>query len=165
MASPSRNKKPPSSASYQTPFWKERSLTELSTREWESLCDGCGKCCLHKLEDENSGNISYTDVACSLLNTETCKCTNYRNRVSLVPDCLKLDPEILSSVSWLPETCAYKLIYEEKDLHWWHPLISGDLDTVHKAGISVRGRAVSEECSDELETHIVEWPNKNGNDN
>ena len=139
------------------PFWKRKSLRELSSDEWESLCDGCGKCCLHKLEDEDTGKVSYTEVACSLLDIGTCRCTNYSCRTLLIPDCVKLTATNLESIQWLPGTCAYKLIYEGKDLHWWHPLVSGDPKTVHQAGISVRSRAVAEQMAGNLEDHIVEW--------
>ena len=138
------------------PFWKRKSLTELSSNEWESLCDGCGKCCLHKLEDEDTGKVSYTEVACSLLDIETCRCTNYSCRTLLISDCVKLTATNLKSIQWLPTTCAYKLIYEGKDLYWWHPLVSGNRDTVHQAGISVRSRAVTEQLAGNLEDHIVE---------
>ena len=140
------------------PFWKQKSLLDLSLDEWESLCDGCGKCCLHKLEDEDTGEISYTDVACALLDTSICRCTNYVERTFLVPDCVELTATNLSSLQWLPPTCAYRLIDEGKDLAWWHPLVSDDPNTVHEAGISVRGRAIAEKKAGDLEDHIVVWP-------
>ena len=141
-------------------FWKTRKLNELSEDEWESLCDGCGKCCLHKLEDENTKEVIYTEVACSLLDIKRCRCTNYKLRLSLVPDCLKLTPESVSETNWLPSTCAYRLINEGKDLYWWHPLISGEKNTVHMANISIRKQAIAAHLSDQLEQHIVEWPNE-----
>ena len=143
------------------PFWETKSLEEMNQTEWESLCDGCGKCCLHKLEEENTGRIYHTDVACSLLDTNNCRCNNYADRLLLVPDCKQLTAKNISEISWLPKTCAYKLIDENKDLYWWHPLISGDPETVHHAGISIKGRAITEQEADELENHIVEWPNEN----
>ena len=141
------------------PFWKQKSLKELSVDEWESLCDGCGKCCLHKLEDEDTAEIFYTDVACSLLDIGKCRCTNYHNRTLLIHDCVKLTAANLCNIPWLPATCAYRLIDEGKDLYWWHPLVSGDPETVHQAGISVRNRAIDEPKARNLESHIVSWPN------
>jgi len=141
------------------PFWKQKSLKELSVDEWESLCDGCGKCCLHKLEDEDTAEIFYTEVACSLLDIEKCRCTNYHNRTLLIHDCVKLTAANLCNIPWLPATCAYRLIDEGKDLYWWHPLVSGDPETVHQAGISVRNRAIDERKARNLENHIVSWPN------
>ena len=140
------------------PFWKLKSLAELSVNEWESLCDGCGKCCLHKLENEDTGEISHTDIACALLDTENCRCSNYLKRTLVVSDCIKLTATNLSNLAWLPPTCAYRLISEGKDLAWWHPLVSGDPDTVHQANISVRNRAISEKQAGNLEDHIVKWP-------
>ena len=142
------------------PFWKQKSLDQLTPDEWESLCDGCGKCCLHKLEEEDTGRIYHTDVACSLLDIGKCRCSNYTDRMLLVPDCKQLTAKNISEISWLPKTCAYKLIDEGKDLYWWHPLISGNSETVHSAGISIRNRAITEQVADELEDHIVEWPNE-----
>lgn len=158
-ASDSKNVSP-SLNSNSSDFWKAKNLNQLSTQEWESLCDGCGKCCLHKLEDEDTGRVSYTAVACTLLNIKNCKCTNYKFRTVLVPDCLKLSAENLMDTNWLPSTCAYRLVAEGKDLYWWHHLISGDPNTVHLAGISVRNRAINEEDVKNVENHIVEWPNE-----
>ncbi|MEO8669130.1 MAG: YcgN family cysteine cluster protein [Bauldia sp.] len=144
----------------ETPFWRVRSLSEMSREEWESLCDGCGRCCLNKLEDWDTGEISFTNVACRLLDGESCRCRDYPNRKSIVPDCVQLTATAVPTLSWLPPTCAYRLVEEGRDLAWWHPLVSGDPDTVHAAGISVRGRTESEiGISDEqLEDYVVAWP-------
>lgn len=122
------------------PFWKTKSLEEMSREEWESLCDGCGKCCLAKLEDEDTGQIHWTSVGCRLFDPETCRCCDYTNRLERVPDCVNLTPENVRTLPWLPGTCAYRLLAEGKELDWWHPLVSGDPQTVHEAGISMRGR-------------------------
>jgi len=127
------------------PFWKTKTLEALSAAEWESLCDGCGKCCLAKLEDADSGEIYWTSVGCRLLDAGSCRCTSYAARATLVPDCVQLTPENVRSLSWLPGTCAYRLVANGEDLAWWHPLISGDPDTVHQAGMSVRGRVTASE--------------------
>ena len=141
----------------EAPFWKAKPLTKMSREEWESLCDGCAKCCLHKLEDEESGEIAQTNVACRLLDMNSCRCTRYSERRRLVPDCVVLEPGNVGNLSWMPATCAYRLLAEGKDLFDWHPLISGDPDSVHRAGISVRGRAVSEREAGELTHHLVDW--------
>ena len=140
------------------PFWKQKSLSELSMDEWESLCDGCGKCCLHKLEDEDTDEIFHPNVACALLDIGTCRCTNYVERTFRVPDCVELTAKNLTSLKWLPPTCAYRVIHEGKDLAWWHPLVSGDPDTVHRANVSVKNRAIPENQAGVLEDHIVTWP-------
>ena len=140
------------------PFWRRKSLDEMSTTEWESLCDGCARCCLIKLEDEDTGKLDYTDVACRLLDHRTCRCSDYSNRRSRVPDCVNLTPAAVRNLRWLPYTCAYRLIAEGEDLAWWHPLVSGDPETVHEAGISVRGRIVAEESGIDPEDRIVDWP-------
>ncbi|MCU0946911.1 MAG: YcgN family cysteine cluster protein [Porphyrobacter sp.] len=137
-------------------FW-ELPLGALTRAEWEALCDGCGRCCLHKIEDADTGEIIDTNVACRLLDTETACCSDYRNRKAFVPDCLRLTPAIVASVSWLPNTCAYRLRQEDRPLYDWHYLISGDRDAVRRAGISVVGRVVSEIHAGPLEHHIVEW--------
>ena len=141
------------------PFWRVKSLDAMTQEEWESVCDGCGKCCLHKLEDEESGDVFYTGVACQYLDLNTCKCGEYEQRKSLVPDCITLKLEDVDHLFWLPETCAYRLLAEGKPLFDWHPLVSGDRNSVHKAGISVKGKAISESQVDldDLEEHVVNW--------
>lgn len=142
----------------EVPFWEQKALDEMTSKEWESLCDGCGRCCLNKLEDERTGDILFTNVACRLLNPESCRCESYADRQRFVPDCRRLTPQNVGKIPWLPSTCAYRLLAEGKDLEWWHPLISGDLDTVFEAGISVKGRIVSERDTDDLEDYVVDWP-------
>ena len=140
-------------------FWNTKKLEEMTREEWESLCDGCGRCCLHKLEDIDSGLLFYTNVACRLLDEDSCRCTNYPQRKSLVSDCLLLSPDQQDEFAWLPTSCAYRRLAEGKDLEPWHPLLSGNPESVRRAGISVHGRTISEEAvqSNELEDHIVTW--------
>ncbi len=140
-------------------FWKKKTLEQMSLEEWESLCDGCGKCCLHKLQDEETEDVFYTRVSCEYLDLGTCRCSDYLNRKSLVPECLELRKEELTDVFWLPTTCAYRLIAEGQPLAEWHPLVSGDPQSVHQANISVQhfavsGKNVSEE---ELEHQVIQW--------
>ncbi len=146
----------------EEPFWRRKPLEEMTDAEWESLCDGCGRCCLNKLEDVDTGDIAWTDVACRLLDGETCRCSDYANRHAVVPDCIQLDPESVRTLSWLPPTCAYRLVAEGRDLYWWHHLVSGDRQSVHEAGVSVRGRTVSERDwpVETLEKRLVGWPAK-----
>lgn len=139
-------------------FWKEKPLSELSLDEWESLCDGCGKCCLHKLEDEDTGEVCYTNVACRLMDTSNCQCTKYQMRTFLVPDCVELLPQNLDNLHWLPSSCAYRILRDGEDLPDWHPLVTGDPESTVKSGNSVAGRIVSEDDADDLEDHIVHWP-------
>lgn len=127
------------------PFWKTKTLEEMSAAEWESLCDGCGKCCLSKLEDEDTGEIYFTSVGCRLFNADTCRCGDYTNRLAQVSDCIQLTPQNVRTISWLPRTCAYRLVAEGRELFSWHPLVSGDPESVHKAGISMRGRVSASE--------------------
>ena len=142
------------------PFWKSKSLAEMSREEWESLCDGCGRCCLNKLEDEDTGKFLYTRAACKLLDLKTCRCTDYQNRAARVPDCVTLTPENIGKLGWLPSTCAYRLLEEGKPLAWWHPLVSGRRETVREAGIAVAGTAYSEEglSVDDLVDHLWRLP-------
>jgi hypothetical protein len=138
-------------------FW-EKPIGSLDREEWEALCDGCGKCCLHKLEDDETGKLHATNVACRLLDRTSCRCANYKLRRLLVPDCVRLDAASLGKIDWLPSTCAYRLRAENKPLHEWHYLISGDRETVHAAGMSVRGWTISEDEAGNLEHHLVDRP-------
>ena len=140
------------------PFWKTKRLADMTAAEWESLCDGCGRCCLHKLRYEQTEALAFTNVACRLLDLGTCRCGDYAHRRERVPDCVQLTPAALREIDWLPPSCAYRRLAEGTDLLWWHPLVSGDSETVHTAGISVRGRAVSEKQAGPLEHHVVDWP-------
>jgi hypothetical protein len=140
-------------------FWRDTPLARMSGREWEALCDGCGKCCLNKLEDEDTGEVALTRIACKLLDDTSCRCGSYSNRHSFVPECIRLTPASLPEhLYWLPDTCAYRLVHEGRDLAWWHPLVSGDAETVHSAGISVRGLTLSEALvpEEDWEDHIIE---------
>ena len=140
------------------PFWKTKTLAEMTTAEWESLCDGCGRCCLNKLRHEDTEEISYTNVSCRLLDGATCTCTNYTHRQEIIPDCVSLTPQNLTEIDWLPPSCAYRRLSEGKPLSWWHPLVSGDPETVHQAGMSVRGRAIDEREAGPLEHHMINLP-------
>lgn len=134
-------------------FWRRKTLSQMTKREWESLCDGCGRCCLIKLEDEDTGDIHLTKLACRLLDTKSCRCTDYENRHSEMPDCIALTPKTVRALSWLPKSCGYRRVSEGRDLAWWHPLISGTYDTVEEAGISVKGWVKSEARVNELNYH------------
>jgi uncharacterized cysteine cluster protein YcgN (CxxCxxCC family) len=146
----------------EAPFWQTVPLDRMSTQQWESLCDGCARCCLNKLEYEDTGEIEWTEIVCRLLDDETCRCGDYESRHERVPDCIALTPENVSRLTWLPATCAYRLLGEGKDLYWWHPLVSGDPETVHYAGISVRGRTLSEDDVPVslYDNHVVAWPSQ-----
>jgi uncharacterized cysteine cluster protein YcgN (CxxCxxCC family) len=142
------------------PFWDEKTLDEMTDTEWEALCDGCGRCCLIKLEDEDTGEIITSDVRCKLLDGDQCTCTDYPNRKAKVPDCIKLTPENVLEIKWMPKTCAYRRLAEGRGLAWWHPLISGTMQTVEDVGVSVRGRTFDETeiAPDQWEHHAVDWP-------
>lgn len=154
---------PPESETNDTdgePFWRAKSLVQMTEAEWEALCDGCGRCCLNKLEDDRSGEIFWTNIACRLLDRDACRCLDYANRHEIVHDCLPLTPQTVPQMSWLPPTCAYRLVNEGKGLYWWHHLVSGTNETVHEAGISVRGRSVAENglTARDFEDYLVDWP-------
>ena len=137
-------------------FWETTPLERMSRGEWEALCDGCGKCCVHKLEDEVTGEVFPTNVACRLLDRRSGQCSDYRNRRAYVPECVRLTPAKLDALDWLPSSCAYKLLRDGRPLPDWHYLVSGDRESVHAAGISVRGWTVSEDEVGDLEDHVVE---------
>lgn len=140
------------------PFWKIKALQDMTYRQWEALCDGCGRCCLHKLEDADTKEILYTSVSCRLLDTISCRCMDYKNRKTRKKECLFLTPDNIEEITWLPRTCAYRLLLEGEDLPYWHPLVSGDPESVHTAGVSVRYRAISEDCvdTDNFELYVIE---------
>ncbi len=138
-------------------FWESKKLSEMTTTEWESICDGCGKCCLNKLEDEDSGEIFFTSVVCDLIDLESCQCTRYSERTTLVPECLDLKQHDFAEYNWLPTTCAYRLLIDGKPLHSWHPLVSKNKDSVKEAGVSIASYAMKESDIDNLEDHIIEW--------
>lgn len=137
-------------------FWEDTPLEALDRAQWEALCDGCGKCCVHKLEDDVTGELFPTNVACKLLDRHSGRCSNYRHRRAFVPECVRLTPKLAGTLDWLPDTCAYRLRANGEPLRDWHPLNSGDPESVHAAGISVRGWTVSEVDAGELEDHILE---------
>ena len=140
-------------------FWENIPLAKMTSAEWEALCDGCGRCCLNKLEDPDTNEVAFTRVACRLLDDETCRCGQYDIRKQLVPECVVLTPgNIAKNAYWMPSTCAYRLLFEGKPLNDWHPLVSGHAESVHEAGISVRGRTVPEFelTEDDWEDHIIE---------
>jgi hypothetical protein len=141
------------------PFWKTKSLREMSEAEWESLCDGCGKCCLMKFEYEDDPEVVFTRLACRLFDDQSCRCKDYENRKAVVPDCVKLTPDVVETVNWLPSTCAYRLVHEGKDLFEWHHLICGDKRRIHREAMSVRGLTVPENtvAEDDQEDYLFDW--------
>lgn len=143
------------------PFWEDKSLADMTAPEWEALCDGCGRCCLLKLEDEDSGEIFTSDVRCRLLDGDTCRCVDYPNRKAKVPDCIKLTLQNVTEIGWIPKSCAYRRLAEGRGLAWWHPLVCGDTETIVKVGISVSGRTLAESDvpDGEWENRIADWPN------
>ncbi len=143
-------------------FWK-KPLSKMSDEEWEAICDGCGRCCVWKFEDEDSGEVLYTNIRCRLFNDSDCQCTNYGNRTTLVPECLNIGKLSDAQYKWLPDSCAYRLLHEGEALHSWHPLISGSRDSVHAAGISLKGKTVCGEqfTEEEIVHHIID-PDDNG---
>jgi len=143
----------------EIPFWQRKRLDQMTPAEWESLCDGCGKCCLAKLEDEDTGDVYYTDLVCRYMDTDSCQCTVYPERLRKVPGCTVLTPDTVGDYHWLPFTCAYRTLAEGRPLADWHPLRSGDAATVHEAGVSVQNRVVSEATvpEEDWEEHIIHW--------
>ncbi len=138
-------------------FWETKTLAEMSTEDWESLCDNCGKCCLIKLEDEDSGEIAFTSVVCNLIDLESCRCTRYKERTTLVPECIDLKQHDFAAYNWLPSTCAYRLLTDGKPLPDWHPLISGNPESVKDAGVSISSYAIKESQVADPEDHIISW--------
>lgn len=156
---------PPSSLQ-PAPFWQTTSLADMTTDEWESLCDGCGKCCVIKLEDVDDGAIYYTDVGCKLLDAGTCRCKDYDNRKSIVSDCVILTPQTLDALPWMPKSCAYRRLHEGRGLPDWHPLVTGDADSTNKAGKSVQGKIFTEGdiADDDYPDHIKDWDDNESED-
>jgi uncharacterized cysteine cluster protein YcgN (CxxCxxCC family) len=140
------------------PFWETVPMERMSRTQWESLCDGCGKCCVHKLEDDETGEMFATNVACRLLDVKTARCSDYANRRAHVPECVRLTPAKLATIEWLPSSCAYVRVSRGQGLADWHPLVSGDPESVRKAGASVAGRVISETHAGDLEHHIIDEP-------
>ncbi|MCK5888649.1 MAG: YcgN family cysteine cluster protein [Methylococcales bacterium] len=138
-------------------FWEIKSLSEMTTTEWESLCDGCGKCCLNKLEDDETGEIFFTSVVCDLIDLDACRCTRYTERTTLVPECIDLKQHDFSEYTWLPSTCAYRLLTDGEKLPSWHPLLSGTNESVKESGASICSFAMKESDVDDLEDHIITW--------
>ena len=148
------------------PFWETKPLTAMTPQEWESLCDGCGLCCVIRFEDEDTGEVIPTKVHCKLFDPGACRCSNYENRHQYVPDCIKLTPQNIEALEWMPQSCAYRRIHEGRPLAAWHPLVSGDPETVHTAGVSVRNQTISEldleNEEDALDHEAPEWMRERG---
>lgn len=143
----------------EKPFWQTVKLADMTAAQWEALCDGCAKCCLVKLQDEDSGEIVFTDIVCNLLDQQSCRCTHYEERTKLVPECVKLTKDNLDKIDFMPPSCAYRLLHEGKDLPQWHPLVSDRADSVVAAGMSVKGRVIAEMAFDgDSEDRVVDWP-------
>ncbi|CAI8206015.1 MAG: Uncharacterised protein [Alphaproteobacteria bacterium] len=143
----------------EKPFWESVKLADMTAAQWEAVCDGCAKCCLVKLQDEDSEEIVFTDIVCNLLDQESCRCTHYTQRTKLVPDCVKLTKDNLDKIDFMPPSCAYRLLHEGKDLPDWHPLVSGRAETVVEAGMSVKGRVIAEMAFDgDAEDRVADWP-------
>ncbi len=142
----------------EQPFWKTTEMSDMTLTQWESLCDNCGRCCLHKLEDEETGELAFTNVVCRLYDMKSCQCSDYKNRRKEVEGCLKLSPDFIP-VDWLPETCSYRLLEEGKDLPEWHPLVSGKKASLAAAGMSLKGKILPEDFveDEDLEDHIIAW--------
>ena len=138
-------------------FWEIKTLTEMTTEEWESLCDNCGKCCLIKLEDEDSGEVVFTSAVCDLIDLDTCRCTRYSERCDLVPECIDLKQHEFAEYNWLPSTCAYRLLTDGESLPDWHPLISGSSESVKEAGVSISSYAIKESQVEDFEDHVIGW--------
>lgn len=147
--------------SRMNPFWTEKSLRELTPEEWEGLCDGCGRCCLHKLQDDETDEVFYTQVVCRMLDLTSCRCRNYDQRQRLVPDCVVLAPNQPEVLQWMPTSCAYRLIAEGKPLPSWHPLVMGNADSMREAGVLVSEIALSEDAlsdPDDIQDYVIPWP-------
>ena len=143
----------------EKPFWQTVKLADMTAAQWEAVCDGCAKCCLVKLQDDDSGEIVFTDIVCNLLDQQSCRCAQYEERTKLVPDCVKLTKDNLDKIDFMPPSCAYRLLHEGKDLPQWHPLVSGRADSVVEAGMSVKGRVIAEMAFDgDSEDRVVDWP-------
>ena len=143
----------------EKPFWQTVKLADMTAAQWEAVCDGCAKCCLVKLQDDGSGEIVFTDIVCNLLDQQSCRCTHYKERTKLVPECVKLTKDNLDKIDFMPPSCAYRLLHEGKDLPQWHPLVSGRADSVVEAGMSVKGRVIAEMAFDgDSEDRVVDWP-------